>query len=90
MEVFFIVLVASIIDPVRLIPSIIAGAFARTWWHVAIATAIIGGLLLVIANRLGANLNPFMGVLATALTISATFAIKSMGGRRKVKAQASE
>jgi len=76
METLLVVLVASLVDPIRLVPSLIAGFAVRSWAQVWIAAAIISVIMIAIAAALQANVNPIIGTVATVVDVSAAYLAK--------------
>jgi len=89
METLLIVLVASLVDPIRLIPSLIAGFAVRSWTQVWIAAAIISVIMIAIAAALQANVNPIIGTVATVVDVSVAYLAKFAFRKPRSKAPAS-
>lgn len=83
MATFLILLLANLLDPIRVVPAVIAGLSVGKWWQVALATVLISIVMIIIAAGLGMNSNPAIGFIATAIAVSVPFAIKR--GFRKPK-----
>ena len=91
MDTVLIVFLACLLDPIRLIPSILAGAMVRSWKGVLIASAIIAAIMIGLAISLNANANLILGPLATFATVASIFAIKaSFKSSKKPQADVAE
>ncbi|RZJ19624.1 MAG: hypothetical protein EON91_00875 [Brevundimonas sp.] len=86
MDTVLIVFLACLLDPIRLVPSILAGALVQSWKGVWIASTIIAAGMIGLAVSLGANANPILGPLATLAAVAGAFAIKA-GFKKSKKPQ---
>ena len=88
MEFTLKVALAKLIDPIAVLPAVVAGYFCRTWWQVVISAAVVGIVVEVILvlfqqtpeihqGRL------LMGILAAGVWSNLAFAFKTWRVKRR-------
>ena len=90
LKVALAIFFAKLIDPIAVLPAVVAGYFCRTWWQVVISAAAIGIIvemvLVLFEETPGIHQGRLlMGVLAAGVWSNLAFAFKTWRVKRASK-----